>query len=391
MVIPRSRAHRVAASQNGSSNLKLVRCPAISTFRTVRVMTEPSCKDQPRFKISNPNNSTNITRFLIIKDHVTAKVCFLMNHCNFPHLKLYSSYYFSISPVYSQLDNLSRVPSPQKRPCLAITLCVDENERKSAESLFIENIAFSKTQQRRELLAMPSRSPLISDMLVGQMVILRGDVQRFARTVKSLSLRRIAKAAYLTETPLRGIRDANWDASDRTLRSIERAWHSHEAWQPKQSDGWRITGDEDGYILRRIVDPRSSVEFSELVNLWEEHGQGNSFVDEVRDLNVVSVIDISAPDRFDYVVVKHAPAVIALTGIDKTGIMLRQNRSPLYREALTEDYSECIQARQPRAFDIFWQVKKFSDGSFYRRLLLPCGNQLVSVSLIQDWRFPIGW
>ena len=238
---------------------------------------------------------------------------------------------------------------------------------------------------------MPPGSPLISDMLVGQMVILRGDVQRFARATNGLSLRKIAKAAYLTVTPLRGMREAGWDASDRTLRSLERAWHDHETWQPRNSVGWRISGSDEGYILRRLVDPWSSAEFSELAELWQAQGGADNFVDEVRDLNEVSIIDTSAPEPLDFVIIKHAPAVFALTGIDKTGIMLRQNRTSLYREAITEDYAECIQARQPRASDVFWQVKKFGDGSFYRRLLLPCGDQLVSVSLIQDWRFPIGW
>ena len=37
------------------------------------------------------------------------------------------------------------------------------------------------------------------------------------------------------------------------------------------------------------------------------------------------------------------------------------------------------------------QVKRFNEGSFYRRLLLPCGDRLLSVSLIQSWRFPVGW
>ena len=237
---------------------------------------------------------------------------------------------------------------------------------------------------------MPSRSPLISDMLIGQMVILRGDVQRFARAADNLSLRKIARLAYLTETPLRGMRDDQWDASDRTLRSIERAWHHHEAWEPKESIGWRITGNDEGYILRRVVDPWSSVEFSTITNEWESRGADAQFLDDVGQRDDASIVDVSAEDPHDYVVVKHAPAVTALTGIDKTGTSLRQNRTALYREAITEDYSECISAEKPRAFDIFWQVKKFGDGSFYRRLFLPCGGHLVSISLIQDWRFPIG-
>jgi hypothetical protein len=204
---------------------------------------------------------------------------------------------------------------------------------------------------------MPSGSPLISDMLVGQMVILRGDVQRFARAANGLSLRKIAKAAYLTETPLRGMREAQWEASDRTLRSLERAWHVHDAWQPRNSVGWRITGSDEGYILRRMVDPWSSAEFSAMTEQWRAGGGAESFVDAVRDLNEVSIIDVSAPGPLDYVITKHAPAVFALTGIDKTGIMLRQNRTSLYKEAITEDYAECIQARQPRASDVFGRLR----------------------------------
>jgi hypothetical protein len=236
-----------------------------------------------------------------------------------------------------------------------------------------------------------NEAPLIGDMLKGQMVILRGDVQRFARATPSLSARALARPASLTESPLRQITSDEWAATDRTLRSIERAWHSHEAWQPRATIDWRISGSDEGYILRRLVDPWTSVEFRDLARRWRDRPSDQDFVAQVQGNGHVSVVDVTAADPLDFVVTKHADVVSRHTGIDKTGIPFRMNRTPLYRAAITADYVECMDAREPRAFDIFWQVARFNDGSFYRRLLLPCGSVMISVSLIQRWRFPLGW
>lgn len=236
-----------------------------------------------------------------------------------------------------------------------------------------------------------NEAPLIGDMLKGQMVILRGDVQRFARAVPNLSARALARPASLTESPLRQIVSDDWAATDRTLRSIERAWHSHAAWQPRATLDWRVSGSAEGYILRRLVDPWSSAEFGGLARRWRERSGDGEFVDQMRPSDHVSVVDVTADDPLDFVVLKHADVVIRKTGIDKTGILFRMNRTPLYRAAITADYVECIEAREPRAFDVFWQVARFNEGSFYRRLLLPCGNMMISVSVIQTWRFPAGW
>jgi hypothetical protein len=105
----------------------------------------------------------------------------------------------------------------------------------------------------------------------------------------------------------------------------------------------------------------------------------------------VSVVDVSAEDPCDYRILKHSADVSAHTGINKEGILFRQNRTPLYRKAICRDYSSVLSDGRPMAFDIFWQVRKFNEGSFYRRLLLPCGSRMISVSLIQSWNFPRGW
>ncbi|MEQ8395017.1 hypothetical protein [Thalassobaculum sp.] len=238
---------------------------------------------------------------------------------------------------------------------------------------------------------MVNDTPLIGEMLKGQMVILRGDVQRFARAASHLSARALARPAQLTESPLRGITSDDWAATDRTLRSLERAWHEDEMWQPRRSVDWRVTGNEEGYILRRVVDPWTSVEFGDLCRRWRGRADDLVFVEDISADDRSSVVDVTAPDPLDYMIIKHAAQVSSYTGIDKTGIRFRQNRTPLYRTTICADYQECLAHGEPRAFDIFWQVARFKEGSFYRRLLLPCGNRMVSVSLIQRWKFPAGW
>lgn len=238
---------------------------------------------------------------------------------------------------------------------------------------------------------MSGSAPLIGDMTKAQMVILRGDVQRFARATPELSARALARPANLTEAPLRRIVDDEWAATDRTLRSLESAWHAHPSWQPQRTLDWRITGDADGYVLRRVVDPWTSAEFGDLAREWRSRTSDADFTAKALTDPRMSLIDVTPADPMDFVVLQHASAVSGYTGIDKTGITFRQNRTPIYRVAICADYRDCLAAGEPMACDIFWQVARFNDGSFYRRLLLPCGDRMVSVSLIQKWRFPIGW
>lgn len=238
---------------------------------------------------------------------------------------------------------------------------------------------------------MDDRAPLIGDMLKAHMVVLRGDVQRFARAAPELSARALARPAKLTEAPLRRITHDDWAATDRTLRSLEGAWHEHPAWQPQRTLDWRITGSTEGYVLRRVVDPWTSVEFGDLALEWRDRASDAAFLAKAAEDRRMSLVDITPADPLDFVVQKHAGAVSEHTGIDKTGITFRQNRTPLYRTAVCADYRDCLALGEPMACDVFWQVARFKDGSFYRRLLLPCGERMVSVSLIQNWRFPVGW
>lgn len=218
--------------------------------------------------------------------------------------------------------------------------------------------------------------------------MLKHDCQRFARLAGAaergadrLSPRQIARTVGWGETTVRNIARDDWDPkSPHLLRDIERSYGGHPDWHPKRVLDLFARSGDDGYVLRRLVDPDTAPEFGSLLERWRLRLDDRSFVAEALRDHAVTLVEVTAEDPGDFVIRHYAPALLALHGHDKTGIKFRDNRFPTYARSIMLDFDACRAGGAAMCRDVYRWYQGPSEAVLFRGLMLPCPGEGVVVS-----------
>lgn len=237
--------------------------------------------------------------------------------------------------------------------------------------------------------------PLLGELTSACFELLKHDCQRFARRAGAadrgadrLTPRRIARTIRWGETTVRNIARDGWDPKNpQLLRDIERAYHRHADWHPKRVLDIHSAAGDDGYLLRRLVDPETAPEFAGLLDRWRLRADDPSFVAEALRDHGVTLVDVEADEPGDFRVRHYAPGLLALHGYNKTGIRFRDNRFPTYARSIMADFSACKASGQPMSRDVFRWFRRPSEAILFRGMMLPCldARVIVSKAVVVFW------
>lgn len=230
--------------------------------------------------------------------------------------------------------------------------------------------------------------PLLGELMSACFEMLKHDCQRFARLAgaadrssERLTSRQIARAIGWSETTVRNIARDDWaPKSPQLLRDIERAYQQHPDWHPKRVLDLHAQAGDDGYVFRRLVDPETAPEFTELLAAWRLRRDDAGFVAAALRDHGVTLVDVSADDPGDYMVRHYAPRLLQLHSYDKTGIRFRDNRFPTYARSIMADFKACRDSGAPMSRDVYRWYRRPSEAVLFRGLMLPCADERVIVS-----------
>lgn len=210
-------------------------------------------------------------------------------------------------------------------------------------------------------------------------LMLRMDARRFL-TASGTTAKALSRRCDIPDRLLRGMNEPDWNPTLKTLLRIERALSDDSSWPAHNVNSWHEAEDDVGFIICRnkFFSRDDAAAFEDVLAIYNAGGSDDARLGGLEALANVTIIDVSAPSPTDYFIAKHAELARAARGADKKGEHLREFHGRTYRNVLMDD---CLRAKHTRDNlfnDVLWANYGTTEGSFFQRLMLPCGDHVVS-------------
>jgi hypothetical protein len=215
-------------------------------------------------------------------------------------------------------------------------------------------------------------------------LMLRLDAQRYLST-SGTTAKALSRRCAIPDRLLRGMHEARWKPTLKTLLRVERALCDEVAWPSRDVNGWYECEDEDGFIFcrNRAGTSRPTESFDDVLEVYNDGRSDDARLGALETLSNVTIIDVSAASPTEYSIVKYSDASRAARGTDFKGKRLRDIRVKAYRDFIMQGCLRAKYAGESLFNDVVWANYGTKEGSFSQRLMLPLGQYVVSTALFQ--------
>ena len=209
--------------------------------------------------------------------------------------------------------------------------------------------------------------------------VLKYDAAEFSRRAEKRPYT-MAREAGIPDRLLRGLDDPRkWSPTLKTLFRVEEAFEQSEHWPGSGSSLWRETGTEQGFLIRRLQTNWRHPNFQSVIDVWESVTDKQANLDDVLRFDGVTLVDVRSRDPREFRIERHSPDTVHATGTDNTGQYLGTHRADFYRDALMSEYLWTKATGEPQLAEIVWAAEGTEAGAYFRRLVLPVEDRIVSV------------